>query len=79
MRSRPSSAADEAVSRRLLQDRRRAGRNDRQLVARERSRAPDMFQQELEAAVRLLETTPLIGSSYPAAPVPEVRRLMIGR
>jgi hypothetical protein len=29
--------------------------------------------------VRLLETTPRIGKSYAAAPVPEVRRLMIGR
>jgi plasmid stabilization system protein ParE len=44
-----------------------------------RPAAPDMFQQELEGAVRLLQTTPLIGSSYAAAPVPEVRRLMIGR
>jgi plasmid stabilization system protein ParE len=38
-----------------------------------------MFSRELEAAVRLLETSPLIGKSYPQAPVPEVRRLLIGR
>ncbi len=41
--------------------------------------APDMFSRELEAAVRLLETSPLIGKSYPSAPVSEVRRLLIGR
>ena len=29
--------------------------------------------------MRLLETTPRIGKSYAATPVPEVRRLMIGR
>lgn len=41
--------------------------------------APDMFSRELEAAVRLLETSPLIGKPYPQGPVPEVRRLLIGR
>jgi plasmid stabilization system protein ParE len=44
-----------------------------------RSAAPDMFSRELEAAVRLLEVAPLIGKAYPEAPVPEVRRLLIGR
>jgi len=38
-----------------------------------------MFSRELEAAVRLLETSPLIGKAYPQTPVPEVRRLLIGR
>jgi hypothetical protein len=44
-----------------------------------RRAAPDMFRRELGAAVRLLETSPLIGKAYPQAPVPEVRRLLIGR
>jgi len=44
-----------------------------------RPAAPDMFSRELESAVRLLETSPLIGKAYPQAPVPEVRRLLIGR
>ena len=44
-----------------------------------RPAAPDMFSRELEAAVRLLEISPLIGKAYPEAPVPEVRRLLIGR
>jgi plasmid stabilization system protein ParE len=44
-----------------------------------RPAAPDMFSQEIEAAVRLLETSPLIGKLYPEAPVPEVRRFLIGR
>jgi plasmid stabilization system protein ParE len=43
-----------------------------------RPAAPDMFSRELEAAVRLLENSPLIGKAYPQAPVPEVRRLLIG-
>jgi plasmid stabilization system protein ParE len=38
-----------------------------------------MFSRELESAVRLLETSPLIGKAYPQAPVPQVRRLLIGR
>jgi plasmid stabilization system protein ParE len=38
-----------------------------------------MFSRELEAAARLLETSPLIGKAYPLALVPEVRRLLIGR
>ena len=38
-----------------------------------RPAAPDMFSQELESAVRLLETSPLIGKPYPQAPIPEVR------
>ena len=38
-----------------------------------------MFSRELEAAVRLLEISPLIGKPYTEAPVPEVRRLLIGR
>jgi plasmid stabilization system protein ParE len=33
-----------------------------------RPAAPDMFHQELEAAVQLLETSPLIGKLYPQAP-----------
>jgi len=44
-----------------------------------RPAAPDMFSRELEAAVRLLETSPMIGKAYPQAPVSEVRRLLIGR
>jgi plasmid stabilization system protein ParE len=44
-----------------------------------RPAAPEMFLSELESAVRLLETSPLIGKRYPEAPVPEVRRLLIGR
>jgi plasmid stabilization system protein ParE len=44
-----------------------------------RPAAPDMFSRELEAAVHLLENSPLIGKAYPQAPVPEVRRLLIGR
>ena len=44
-----------------------------------RPAAPDMFSRELEAAVSLLENSPLIGKAYPQAPVPEVRRLLIGR
>jgi plasmid stabilization system protein ParE len=44
-----------------------------------RPAAPDMFSRELRAAVHLLETSPLIGKAYPQAPVPEVRRLLIGR
>ena len=38
-----------------------------------------MFRRELEAVVRLLETSPLIGKPYAQAPVPEARRLLIGR
>jgi plasmid stabilization system protein ParE len=41
--------------------------------------ASDIFNRELEAAVRLLEMSPLIGKAYLEAPVPEVRRLLIGR
>jgi plasmid stabilization system protein ParE len=44
-----------------------------------RPAAPDMFSRELETAVHLLEMSPLIGKAYPEAPVPEVRRLLIGR
>ena len=44
-----------------------------------RPAAPNMFRRELEAAVRLLETSPLIGKAYLQAPVPDVRRLLIGR
>jgi len=44
-----------------------------------RPAAPDMFSRELEAAVRLLEISPQIGKAYPEAPVPDVRRLLIGR
>jgi plasmid stabilization system protein ParE len=44
-----------------------------------RPAAPEMFSRELEAVVRLLEISPLIGKAYPDAPVPEVRRLLIGR
>ena len=44
-----------------------------------RHAAPGMFRQELETSVRLLETSPLIGKLYPRTPVPEVRRLLIGR
>jgi plasmid stabilization system protein ParE len=39
-----------------------------------RQAAPEMFRRELEAAVRLLETAPLIGKSYTEVLVPEVRR-----
>lgn len=38
-----------------------------------------MFSRELEAAVRLLEISPQMGKACPEAPVPEVRRLLIGR
>ena len=44
-----------------------------------RPAARDMFGRDVEAAVRVLETSPLIGKAYPQAPVPEVRRLLIGR
>ncbi len=44
-----------------------------------RPAAPELFRIELEAAVRLLETSPLIGRLYLGAPVPAVRRLVIGR
>ena len=44
-----------------------------------RPAAPEMFRRELEGAIRLLETSPLIGKPYVQAPVPEVRRLLIGQ
>lgn len=44
-----------------------------------RTAAPDMFVRELDATVRLLETSPLLGSHYVRAPLPGVRRLLIGR
>ena len=47
--------------------------------SRNRPAARDMFRQELEVAVQLLETSPLIGRLYPEAPVPEVRRFLIGQ
>jgi plasmid stabilization system protein ParE len=44
-----------------------------------RPAAREMFRRELEAAVRLLETSPLIGRSYRESPIPDVRRMLIGR
>ena len=44
-----------------------------------RPAALEMFSRELGSAVRLLETSPLIGKAYPQAPIPEIRRLLIGR
>jgi plasmid stabilization system protein ParE len=44
-----------------------------------RPAAREMFRREIETAVRLLETSPLIGKSYAEAPVPDVRRMLIGR
>ena len=44
-----------------------------------RPAAPDLFWRELEAAVELLQTSPLIGPVYAAAPVSGVRRMLIGR
>ncbi len=44
-----------------------------------RPAAPDLFVRELDAAVRLLETSPMVGPTYPASPVPGVRRMLIGR
>jgi plasmid stabilization system protein ParE len=44
-----------------------------------RPAAREMFRREIEAAVRFLETSPLIGKSYAEAPVPGVRRMLIGR
>jgi plasmid stabilization system protein ParE len=44
-----------------------------------RPAAPDMFGRELESAVRLLGTSPLLGKIYAHTPVPAVRRLLIGR
>lgn len=79
MRCSPNSGADDAVPRRVLPDSRRASRDGRELVAREPPGRSRHVQPELEAAVRLLENSPLIGKAYPQAPIPEVRRLLIGR
>ena len=40
---------------------------------------PAVETNYIVSAVRLLETTPLIGKSYVQAPVPKVRRLVVGR
>ena len=44
-----------------------------------RPAAPDMFARELETIVRLLEWSPMLGARYAEAPVPGVRRILIGR
>ncbi len=43
-----------------------------------RPAAPHLFKEELHAAVRLLEDWPELGTEYTAAPVPGVRRVVIG-
>ncbi|MBE7478982.1 MAG: type II toxin-antitoxin system RelE/ParE family toxin [Polyangiaceae bacterium] len=43
-----------------------------------RPAAPNLFKEELHAAVRLLEDWPELGTEYTAAPVPGVRRVVIG-
>lgn len=44
-----------------------------------RPAAPALFLEELDAAVKLLEKSPMLGASYAAAPVSGVRRILIGR
>lgn len=44
-----------------------------------RPSAPTMFRDELVAAVRLLSVSPFLGAQYAAAPMPGVRRILIGR
>ena len=44
-----------------------------------RPAAPEMFARELDAIVRLLERSPMLGTTYAEAPVPGVRRILIGR
>ena len=44
-----------------------------------RTASPDMFVRELDATVRILETSPHLGTRYVRTPLPGVRRLLIGR
>ena len=42
-----------------------------------RTAAPDLFRQELEGAIDLLEQSPDSGRRYPGAGVPGLRRLLL--
>ena len=44
-----------------------------------RPAAPDMFPRELDAIVRLLERSPMLGTRYAESPVQGVRRILLGR
>jgi plasmid stabilization system protein ParE len=45
----------------------------------ENSSRPEILHHDLDAAVKLLSAVPGIGSLYPAAPIPGVRRFYLER
>jgi plasmid stabilization system protein ParE len=45
----------------------------------ENSAHPEILQHDLDKAITTLSTVPGIGSSYPSAPIPGVRRLYLER
>lgn len=45
----------------------------------ENSVRPEILHQDLEEALKMLSAVPSIGSSYPSAPIPGVRRFYLER